>query len=203
MSIGKCHITFYVTTTISITTREVKENMKIAFVGRMRSGKDTAGEYVLSKHRWAKQLAFGDEIKELIKVYFPQLLEGNNKPRKLMQEVGQLFRKYDADIWVKRLNRTYINYKYRGYTDFIITDVRQQNEVDFLKSQGFLIVKVETAEELRLERIKASGDAFSVEDLNHETEQAVDTLDYDYLITNNTSVKDLTKQIDFILQEEF
>ncbi|PFW43760.1 hypothetical protein [Priestia megaterium] len=177
--------------------------MKIAFVGKMRSGKDTAGNYILSKSQWTKQLAFGDEIKELIKIYFPHLLEGGKKPRKLMQEVGQLFRKYDSDIWVKRLNRTYMNYKYQGYTDFIITDVRQQNEVDFLKSQGFVIVLVETAEELRLERIKASGDSFSMEDLNHETELAVDTLPYDYLITNNTSIKDLTKQIDFILQEEF
>ncbi|MGR9546584.1 deoxynucleotide monophosphate kinase family protein [Priestia megaterium] len=175
--------------------------MKIAFVGKMRSGKDTAGNYLLSKSQWTKQLAFGDEIKGLIKTYFPHLLV--QKPRKLMQEVGQLFRKYDADIWVKRLNTTYLNYKYRGYTDFIITDVRQQNEVDYLKSQGFVIVKVETAEELRIERIKASGDAFNIEDLYHETEQAVDTLEYDYLVTNNTSIKDLTKQIDFILQEEF
>lgn len=175
--------------------------MKIAFVGKMRSGKDTAGHYVISKH-WAMQLAFGDEIRQVIKTYFPHLLKGN-KPRKVFQKIGQLFREIDKNVWVNRLHKTYTVCQERGIEDFVITDVRQPNEVEYLKSQGFLIVKVETEEELRLERIKASGDDFSLEDLNHETELAVDSLPYDYLITNNTTLEDLYKQIDFILQEEF
>jgi dephospho-CoA kinase len=175
--------------------------MKIAFVGKMRSGKDTAGDYLIKNH-WITKLAFGDEIKKVIQRYFPHLLEGS-KPRKVFQKIGQLFREFDPDVWVKQLRKTYNIKRVQGNSNFVITDVRQMNEVEFLKSEGFVIVKVETDEELRLERIKASGDDFSLEDLNHETELAVDTLPYDYLVTNNTSLDDLYKQIDFILQEEF
>lgn len=175
--------------------------MKVAFVGKMRSGKDTAGAYLIRNH-WVTKLAFGDEIRKVITTYFPHLLQGN-KPRKVFQKIGQLFREFDKDVWVKQFNHTYRRFQQAGTTDFIVTDVRQMNEVEYLKAQGFLIVKVETDEELRLERIKASGDLFAMEDLNHETELAVDTLPYDYLITNNTTLEDLYKQIDFILQEEF
>ena len=53
--------------------------MKIALLGKMRSGKNTVGDY-LSDHHKCIQFAFGDEVKEVINTYFPKAFE-NGKPR--------------------------------------------------------------------------------------------------------------------------
>ncbi|MCY8048483.1 hypothetical protein MOC17_20735 [Bacillus haynesii] len=173
--------------------------MKIALVGKMRSGKDTVGRF-FSDNRECYPIAFGDGISRIGYMFFPELMLGG-KPRKLKQTIGQVFRQFDPDVWVKTLSATMTNLSDSGIKNFVVTDVRQMNEYNFLKEQGFTVIKVEAADELRLERIKASGDEFTEEDLNHETELAVDDIPFDYLITNNTTIEDLYTQLRFIVGE--
>jgi dephospho-CoA kinase len=79
------------------------------------------------------------------------------------------------------------------------TDVRQPNEVNALREKGFVIIKVEADEEIRLERARVKDDYFTLEDLNHETETAVDTLDVDFTLFNNLGFEDLYQTVDFIV----
>ena len=169
--------------------------MKIAILGKMRSGKDEfAGffiDYGLTK------LSFGDEIGRVIAKYFPEaFLDG--KPREHYQLIAQTFRKLRATIWIDQLDQTI---RENGLTNVIVTDLRQQNEYEYLKANGYTIVKVEAADEVRLARIAAAGDVFNPQVFHHETEEAVDLVPYDYLVTNNGTISELMEQAEYVLSE--
>lgn len=172
---------------------------KIALIGKMRSGKDTVGHYLQATKGFG-QFAFGTGIKRVVEILYPTL-DLRMKPRKLYQDIGQKMREVDPLIWINYLDREVKRYS-RSLAvidlvpDVVITDVRQMNEAEFLKAQGYVLVKIETDEEIRLQRIKDSGDNYTEEDLNHETELAVDTLPYDVLITNNGIVEELNLQVE-------
>lgn len=173
--------------------------MKVAIVGKIRSGKDTVGS-MLIKEYGCFRMAFGDEIGKVIRDYFPDALK-EGKPRFHYQHIGQRFRDLDPDVWVKQLDKSMKIAYVKGVRRFVITDMRQMNEYNFLKAQGFQVIKVETADEIRLERMNANGDAFTLDDLNHETEQQIDALPYDFLISNNTTLEDLYKQVQHVAEE--
>ena len=173
--------------------------MKIAIVGKMRSGKDTLANFFITNND-ANQIAFGDGIKKVAKMYFPEIV-ANGKPRKLYQDIGQQFRAIDPDVWVKDLNRVLTNSMDMGETEFVVSDVRQMNEYLYLKKMGFTVIKVEAHDEIRIERIKRSGDIFLPEDFYHETETSVDSISWDYLIENNTSLLDFYDQITYVYDE--
>lgn len=157
--------------------------MKIAVIGKMRVGKDCFAEFF--KNRGLQEFKFGTGIAEIIQKYFPEEWE-KGKPRHLYQGIGQYFRTFDEDVWVK-----YLSKQIEGKTNVIVTDCRQVNEVKWLKENGFYIVKIEADEEIRIQRIKAEGDVFKKEDLEHETEKQVDQVEYDLLITNNGTKDEL------------
>jgi dephospho-CoA kinase len=171
----------------------------IAVAGRIRSGKDTVGKYLIDNYSYFK-LAFGDGIKETASILFPEAVK-KGKPRRLYQVLGQKMREIDPDVWVKYLDRRMTLCKRFGIEKFIVTDLRQFNEYDYLKEKGFVIVKVEADEEIRRQRMIEAGDDFTEEDLNHETELSVDALPYDYLITNNGTLEELYEQIEFIIDD--
>lgn len=173
--------------------------MKIAVVGKMRSGKDTLAKFFIDNDN-SNQIAFGDEIKKVAKTYFPEIV-AKGKPRKLYQDIGQQFRAIDPHVWVKALDRTINNLQAVGETNFVISDVRQMNEYEYLKANGFTVIKVECADELRKERIIQSGDIFEPNDFYHETETTVDIIPFDYLVTNNTTLLDFYDQIQDIYNE--
>lgn len=173
---------------------------RIAVIGRIRSGKNTLADMISNKYGH-EQFQLGDGIKDVIINYFPEaILEG--KPRKHYQTIGQAFRELNPNIWIETLDRK-LQFHYKVYPNYpvIIPDVRQQNEVEYLKKQGFTIIRLDADKEIRLERIAMSGDVFSEEQLEHETEKATDTAYYDYLVTNNDSFEALQEQVDFIINE--
>lgn len=175
--------------------------MRIAVAGQIRSGKDTFSSYLINTYSF-KKFYFAEGIEDVIKRYFPELWDENNKPRELYQKIGQWFREIDPDVWIKCLDKKLESYfKYGENAKVIVTDLRQLNEYNYLKSKGFVIVKVEADEEVRIERVLKAGDKFSRESLYHETEIQVATLPCDYLVTNNTTLEDLFEQADFIYNE--
>lgn len=174
-------------------------NLKIALFGKMRSGKDTVGKFLVDQFNF-QRLAFGDEIGTVIETYFPEAFK-DGKPRHHYQFIGQRFRELDQDVWVKKVLQKVIyeesmgeilNY---GPLNFVITDGRQLNEAEKMREAGFLIVKVECDEDLRIERIKASGDNFNPEQLQHETELQVDMIQPDYVIKNDGTLEALHIQV--------
>lgn len=175
--------------------------MKIAIAGEIRSGKNTVCDYIKQKRSGIKELYFAEGIAEIIKTYFPDAWYGEGKPRKHYQEIGQFMRSIDKDVWVKNTEMKYFLLKQAGFHNFICTDLRQHNEYEWLKKQGFTVIKVETEAEVRISRMKASGDVFDMNALLHPVEQQIKALPYDYLVSNNTTIEDLYAQVDYILSD--
>lgn len=164
--------------------------IKIALIGKMRSGKDTIGEWLINEYEF-KKYAFADGIGEIIDKYFPEA-RANGKPRLHYQHIGQELRKLNPDVWVNYLMRTL---EKDDYHRIIITDTRQVNEVKTLKENGFIIIKVEADEETRIKRILESGDNFNIEHFQHETEAQVDLTEADITIVNNKTIEELKQEV--------
>lgn len=169
---------------------------KIALIGGARTGKDTIAHY-LSAVVDFKRLAFGDALKKQLFEVFPDL-PPSPKPRKAMIDFGQFCRTIDPLVWIKQLDQTAYNFEQAGYHNLVITDVRQQNEIDYCKANGYTIVKVVANASLCEERALEGGEILEV---NNELDiLALNFKDYDYLIENNGTVSNLYEQIDHILQ---
>jgi dephospho-CoA kinase len=183
-------------------SREVSVT-KIAITAKLRAGKDTAAHHLHIKYGFDK-VAFGDALKRNVNEAFPWVY-GPNKPRALLQQYGQLMREIDPQIWVKHVERKVI-----GTIDFrvntgaerigiVISDLRQQNEYDWCRANGFTIIRVACPFDTRLARARAAGDDFVESDLLHSTEQYVDTFEPHYEIENNGTVDELKSKVDAIL----
>jgi len=173
--------------------------MRIAVVGKSRSGKDTFAKHFIDKG--FKKLAFADGIGEIIETYFPEELS-SGKPRYLYQSIGQFFRQYDAFVWIKYLHRKLEDiFNHNPDMNIIITDVRQENEAEFLRTLGFLIVKVDALESVRVQRMIAAGDQFNQESLNHDTEKQSERIAADINILNNGTLAELFNHCDAIYKK--
>ena len=167
--------------------------LKVAITGKMRSGKDTLAGWFIEKG--VAPFTFKMGIEEIVDKYFPTA-KHHGKPRRHYQHIGQQLRVLDSNVWINYTLLTIDKYldkypaKARKY-GVMITDLRQPNEYEALKKEGYIIIKVECADEERLRRMEQAGDVFSAEDLKHETERNVDLITPDYFIDNNGSKKDL------------
>jgi dephospho-CoA kinase len=82
-----------------------------------------------------------------------------------------------------------------------LTDVRQANEVAWCRENGFTLIRVTAPDEVRIARAIEAGDDFTVHDLAHETELAIDGFEVDYEVINDGTVDELKAQIDAILSQ--
>jgi dephospho-CoA kinase len=188
----------------TITVNREVDVIKLALTGKMRSGKDTAANHLYIKYGFST-VAFGDALKKNAHATFPWVSEFS-KPRALYQQFGQLMRQIEPDVWIKHAERAV-----KGAIDFrvntgaervgvVISDVRQQNEVDWCRENGFTLIRVTAPDEDRIARAIAAGDDFTAHDLTHETEMAIDGFVVDYEVTNDGSVDDLKRKIDEIME---
>ena len=179
--------------------------LKIAVTGEIRSGKDTVCDYIehqiVRSGEYVGTLYFAEGIEEIIKTYFPEAFEGNKKPRKHYQDVGQYMRQINPDVWVNYTENQMKRLEELGFTNFLVTDLRQENEYKWVKENDFTVIKVETEPEIRIERMKMAGDKFELQDLLHDTERQIKYLNYDYLVENNTTIEDLYEQLDYIMAD--
>jgi dephospho-CoA kinase len=178
--------------------------IKIALTGKIRSGKSTVSNHLYIQHSF-NEVAFGDALKKNAHATFPWVSEFS-KPRALYQQFGQLMRQIDPDVWVKHAERAV-----KGAIDFnvhtgsekvcvVITDLRQPNEYEWARANGFTLIRVTAPDEDRIWRAKLSGDDFNEADLEHETESHIDGFAVDYEIVNDGSLDDLKSKIDEIME---
>lgn len=190
--------------------------IKIALMGKMRSGKDMVAKIIDQEIGHAiscEQYAFADGIKDILLDYFLEdvieLDKQGKKPRHHLQHIGQEFRKLNEGVWIGYLDRTIKAnahlYKEAGYLDrcVIITDVRQPNEHFYVKNLGYHIIKIDASDEIRIKRMEDLNeiDSSTAEEMQHETEKYIDSLTYDYIIQNNGSLKDLKRRTRRVLQD--
>lgn len=193
-------------------------HIKIAITGKMRAGKDTV--YSILKEELELELkkvnnfaeadvvfltnqhTFGGQLKHFAELLFPEHFVAGGKPRQLFQEFGQSMRQIDEDVWVKKVDQEIQNKLKSTHADVhisYITDLRQPNEYEYCRENGFFILRVNATDEVRLARMMADGDNFNKEHLHHETETYVDGYKVDYDINNNfttqNGLEELRKEV--------
>jgi hypothetical protein len=139
----------------------------IGICGHAGSGKDTVGFYLKEKHDNTYKLAFADPLKEAAAgmfgidvdaFYDSELKEALNNfwgvtPRQMAQFFGtemvretlpKLIPEVGNNFWVHRMVQRLIGAEYTMPYDeddvVVITDVRFQNEYDWIISQGGIII---------------------------------------------------------------
>lgn len=154
--------------------------MKIAVYGKMRSGKTEVCNILKDILKDVAYFDFGDSLKECVRIMYPESIK-KPKDRKLLIGVGQHMRKFDEDIWVNALKNKIENTLAQ---QIIVTGVRQKNEYEMLKKQGFIFLKVVSTDRERIKRCKKEGDNFDLSCIENETEKVLDTFEYSYKIDN-------------------
>lgn len=180
--------------------------MNIAVIGEISSGKDVVAERMLLYGYY--RYAFADEIKELVKKYFPHLYSEEHKPRWLLQIIGtEMFRSIDPDVWINALfkNIDAKNKVLMGYglakEHIVITDCRFPNEFEALKERGFTFIRIKVDEDIRKRRMIDRGDEFTEDNMKHQSETFYDTFDCEYEINNNGTLEELEDQIEDVMTQ--
>lgn len=165
--------------------------MLIGILGKKRSGKDTVASFIQAEYGF-KRLAFADPIKKIVAAIDPyvdefgtrlsslQLSDDDIKKdypeyRRLLQALGTegLRDTINENFWIDILLK-----EAQRYENVVISDVRFVNEVKAIKMSGGYIWKVERT------------DSTEVED-DHRSEQEINSVQFDELIQNDGSLKDL------------
>lgn len=187
---------------------------RIAFTGKLRSGKSFAAKYLASDYGFEK-VSFSDGLSKVADDYFSHLylpkyqecpfsdsgkaFAGYRKPRSILQAVGQKLREVDEDVWIKHTEKImHALEDSRKTKGIVIDDLRQPNEYEWARANGFTIIRVIADEDERLFRANMNGDNFEKADLQHETEQHSDGFEVDYEIVNDGNIAEFMRKLDEI-----
>ena len=197
--------------------------MIVGVLGFMSSGKGTVGE-ILAEGMGFVPLSFADSLKNSVSAIFGwdrALLEGDTKesrefretvdsfwskkfskditPRYILQQFGtEVCRNNLLDsIWVDSLERKILQHE-----NVVITDVRFNNEIEFLKNLGATLIQVN-----RDVAMPHWYDVYSIEDAeyfeDYANKQGIHRSEYewlgnpniDHIIENNGSFRDLELKV--------
>lgn len=183
--------------------QKVSRQMLVGVAGKARSGKDTIGNYLINQHQFVRY-AFADPLKkacsEMFGVPLNYFYDDDKKevdlpfwgmsPRKMAQLLGteggrELFGK---DIWVKRALSFYNLELPEESNGMVITDVRFDNEADFIRDNGGLMIHVE--------RPGADG---VVGVVGHASEAGIMEKSEDIHIVNDGTLDQLYENVDVAL----
>ena len=166
--------------------------MRVAFVGKMRSGKDTAAEYFIRRFG-GKIVKFADPIYEMeaaiYKILNRPIPEDKTQRRFLLQMLGTEFVRNHigentwVNIWADRVDAMSEN--------LYLSDIRFPNELVRAKEKGFKVVKIERSQETRV----ASG----ATNTTHASETALDNcpdVDFDLIVSNDGTFEEFYEKLD-------
>ena len=166
-------------------------NKLIIFSGKQYSGKDTVAKIMLEKMPEFRRCAMGDIIKLTYGKEKGLTLEEIEKNKAIYRadliKLGNQGRAQSPDYWLKKIIEQDGN--------IMVTDVRVQHEYDVFKKAGAKTIRVEASRETRMKRGELVGE-------NDITEIGLDNIkDWDFIIDNNSTYENLTKQVDLIINK--
>ena len=176
----------------------------------MGAGKTTVSKRLIEEHGFTKVSLAGplkfavksflsaagfraDEVQEMIngsRKETPIAILGNKSPREMMQTLGTDWGRnmVDENIWINQ-TEPYINdYIARGKS-VVVDDIRFQNEVDMIRRCGGFIIYVDRAPDKSFWDLPANV-------TSHVSEGDVSWADADYVIQNDNTIDDLTRETD-------
>jgi hypothetical protein len=164
----------------------------IGFAGKAKSGKDTAGKYLVDEYQFAHYY-FAKPLKEGAKAMFnltDEQIKNKEKavepwgrsPRQLYQLLGtDIARTIDVNVWVKNAQMFVKSVPGRSV---VITDVRFSNEAHWIRSQGGIVVFLES---------KTRG---IYEHGGHSSENGLTGEDVDAYIENDGTINALYEKLE-------
>jgi adenylate kinase family enzyme len=158
--------------------------MKIAISGKMCSGKTTCTELLLKKYPNGKHVSVASRLKELAIELFDMDKRPEFKDRKLLQTLGGSLRNIDTNVWIRSFVR-----ECEKHEIVICDDIRFKNELDYVKKNGFITIRLDVSEELQTDRIKKTYPEryqTHLDNRNHISETDLDHEDFDYHLTSET-----------------
>jgi dephospho-CoA kinase len=184
--------------------------MLFGVIGLNGSGKDTVADYLVEKYSFVHYgcgQAVRDELKKQGKDYLNRenMIDLANKMRK---EKGN-------DYWAK-----YIFEKFFDSQDLIISSIRNPAEINFIKSKGGKLIRVDAEQKTRFERVSKRAEDSSkhgskdfeefkrlekieLESSDPSKQQLLACLEKaDYSVDNSSSLEELYPQIDSIIKKE-
>lgn len=176
--------------------------MLIGFGHRKRSGKDTAGTFLLVEHGY-QRVAFADPLKQAAMTIFgftEQQCYGTEQdketvdprwgfsPRYAMQKLGEEMRNiFGKEVWVKSAEAKAHQFMSKKL-GVVITDVRYPNEAEMIRRNGGIVVRIDRP------------DLGPLTDM-HPSETSMEGFEYDEVILNDGTIQDLYGKINKILME--
>ena len=187
------------------TKNNLSEITVIGIAGKKHSGKNTMADVLIKNHGFT-ELAFAYSLKNACKEIFgftnDQMYDQNLKeevdnywcysPRQIMQTVGtELFRdmikktmpEIGDSIWIRSLERKIIEHVKQNKNKFVITDVRFENEHEFIKSSKFKTFTIKLVREQRENNR-----------IDHKSESHIDLLECDAVLVNGGTIDDLHRE---------
>lgn len=177
----------------------MSERLIIGLVGRMRSGKSTAAE-VLVSHLGFVEKYFAEPLKTTVAYLFrmsrEQLYSQKGKeewddrydasPRVVMQWFGQAVRDRFPGVWEMRLKEAVL--EDRSGRPIVVSDIRYDAEAEAVRELGGIIIKIVRPEQLTLwQRV---GQLFDRRRW-HKSERGVRKDLVDIVIVNDGTLSDL------------
>jgi len=170
----------------------------IGLLGHQGVGKNYIAEVVLKKILPKKNtvvLAFADHFKvdcitKHNASYDKIFGEKDYDTRRLLQKVGteEGRLKFGEDIWIQTVAIWIKLLNSRGVERFIISDVRFQNEANWIKSLNGIIIKIESSKRFIQRLIKETdNDEEKINEImNHSSEKSIDEINnFDYCVNND------------------
>ncbi|MGW2514993.1 deoxynucleotide monophosphate kinase family protein [Streptomyces scopuliridis] len=178
----------------------------VGVIGRARTGKDTAGQWLVD-NRGYRRIGFADPLKEAALKLNPiidvvdygdtleslaeiverfgweQAKDRNPEIRRILQELGASIRAIDPEFWL-RTALAKVTAANEDGVPVVITDVRYPNEAESLKRAGFHLVYI---------------DRPGVPHLDHESEGALTSDDAAFHVMNSATVDDLYAEIELVM----
>lgn len=168
---------------------------QIGLMGKAGSGKTTAAD-ILEDYGYARA-SFAGRLRDVAGEIWGA--EGHSRDR--LQRLGVAVREIDEDAWVNALFN-YNAQRFARHARLVIDDVRFPNEYWRLRSEGFVLVRIEAHRTQRVDRLLANGKLQDEAQLEHVSETALDDVIPDYVVTNTTTKGKLEEQLVTILNRE-
>jgi len=169
----------------------------IGFAGKARSGKDTAGAYLVDNYNFLRY-SFAQPLKDATKIMFgltdEQIKDKERaaepwgmSPRDLYQRVGtDIARDIDVNVWVKGAD---IFMRENPGSSIVVTDVRFSNEAFWIRSQGGIVVYLQ------------SDTRGIYENGEHSSENGMKGDDVDIIIQNDGTINALHEKLEELKTE--
>jgi hypothetical protein len=170
----------------------------LAFSGKIGSGKNYIAEtivfpYLRAKNKNVVILSFADYLKLQCNLkdrilYDRLFVEKDIESRKILQERGTTERKENGKIFIEAMDCMIKMFSQRGVDVILIPDLRFNNEFEFIKNKGGILVRVNSPNRNRDKLLKeCEGDKTKADMISsHISERELDNrLDFHYIINND------------------